>query len=101
MPDFERTVLDSLNRIEARITDVELRVQGSSGDPNNQGITGRLKDVDAEIEDINDRQSSLTEDVRQVKEDQGRQKAWLMGMAFGLAVTGGTGIVTLARMIGG
>ena len=101
MQDFEARVLTQLDAIQERVETIELRVSGSAGDPNNQGVLGKLKAVDDEIEDVNERQRRITDDVVSVKAEQDRQKAWLKGMAFGLAVTGGTGIVTLAQMIAG
>ncbi len=108
MPDFEHDVLskldtvgDRLTSIDERLDAIELRVQGATGDPNNQGIAGKLKTVDNELVGINDRQRRLTDDVKLVKEDQMKQRAWLRGIGVGLAVTGVTGVTTLARMIGG
>ncbi len=100
MQDFEARVLTQLDAIQERVETIELRVSGSAGDPNNQGVLGKLKAVDDEIEDVNERQRRLTDSVRLVKEDQGRQRAWLKGMAAGLTLTGVTGVVTLARMLG-
>ncbi len=100
MPDFESRVLTQLDAINDRLDGIELSVAGTPRDPNNQGIFGKLKAVDDEIEDVNERQRRLTDSVRLVKEDQSRQRAWLKGMAAGLTLTGATGVVTLARMLG-
>ena len=101
MQDFEAKVMAKFDVITERLDGIERSVSGTPADPNNKGIFGKLKAVDDEIENVNEQQRRITDDVVIVKAEQDRQKAWLKGMAFGLAVTGGTGIVTLAQMIAG
>ena len=100
MQDFEAKVMAKFDDITDRLDGIERSVSGTPADPNNQGIFGKLKTVDGEITGLNERQRRLTDDVIYVKTEQGKQRAWLKGMAAGLTLTGVTGVVTLARMLG-
>ena len=90
-PTFETQVLTQLDDITERLGSIELKVSGSNGDPNNQGIFGALATMDAEVDVINT-------DITGVKAEQTRQKAWLKGAAASAGLSAAGVSVVLAKV---
>ena len=97
---FEDTVLTKLDTIDDKLREIDLKVSGVDGDPNNRGIYGALTDVVEEVEAINERHQSVTSDISEVQDEQTRQKAWILGATSAATVSaGGIGVV-LAKVFG-
>ena len=87
---FQTEVLDRLGRIEQMIT-------GVTTDPNSQGIHGKLKLVDREIEYLRQQDKSLSNRVSRLDKIQDRQRVWVKGALVGIPGTAGL-LAVLARL---
>ena len=108
---FETKVLAQLDDIDGRLEDIELSIAGVDGDPNNRGIHGALtvvtEKVDAikkhqreDVDAINERQREAADDIDDVKDEQTKQKALLLGAAYGAGFAGATSVASLLKLSG-
>ncbi len=88
---FQTEVLTRLGRIELMIT-------GVTGDPNNQGIHGKLLLVDREIEYLRQQDKTLSKRVSHIANTQDRQRMWLKGAMVGYGLSGAGLVAVLARL---
>ena len=92
---FQTEVLLRFDRMETTQARIELMVTGAADDPNNQGIHGKLKLVDREIEYLRQQDKSLSKRVSRLDKIQDRQRTWIKGAM----ATGGTGLfAVLAKL---